>query len=345
MPGDGLLTIVMPTRNHAQYIRQALDSFVAQTRRPDRLVVLDDASTDDTPRILRSYAERYAFISVITHARNAGGLECAVEALATVETEYVMFAASDDFVDVSLCAKSLALMDLHPQAGLCAVNVIQVDEKGRFVRRCVAPPVGGSATYLDPKRFLRLLTRHGSLFYGLGTVYRTELLRSAGGFDETLKSFADDYVNQVLSAKNGACVIPEFLGYWRRLEHSYSHTTASDPAEYLAILDATLRRLKGPDRTVFSEEYRHRLEYRMRFGAAVAAMRSYPVDRPLLRRAIARRGGPIGELLVLKGWAFGETVGSLTLFALLRPWDIVRVLAVRIGRLAKRDGHRRDLTD
>src|ERR1039457_5302125 len=131
-PRDGRLTVVMPTRNHAPYIRRALDSLVAQIHRPHRILVLDDASTDETPGILRAYAERYDFISVVTHEQNRGTVPRMHEGLATVESEYVLFMSSDDFIDITLCAKSLELMDRNPQAAFCAVQVIEVDEQGRF---------------------------------------------------------------------------------------------------------------------------------------------------------------------------------------------------------------------
>jgi hypothetical protein len=326
----------MPTRNHAPYIRRALDSLVAQTRRPDCILVIDDASTDETPGILRTYAERYDFISVVTHERNRGTVARMHEALASVESEYVLVVSSDDFIDITLCAKSLDLLDRNPQAALCAVQVIHVDERGRYLSRSRAPSVGGSARFLEPGSVVRELTRHGSGYGGLGTIYRTALLRAAGGFDERLQSFADGYVTDLLGAKHGACLIPEYLAFWRKIDSSYSRTTGRDPARVLAILEAAVQRMAGPDRAFFPAEYRHRLEYRLRFAAAAAAARNRPVDRLLLRRAIAGRGGPMVEWAVLVFSSASSALGKLALFALLRPWDILPVTVRRFTALVRR---------
>jgi Glycosyl transferase family 2 len=324
-PRDGRLTVVMPTRNHAPYIRRALDSLVAQIHRPHRILVLDDASTDETPSILHAYAERYDFISVVTHEQNRGTVPRMHEGLATVASEYVLFMSSDDFIDITLCAKSLKLMDRNPQAAFCAVRVIEVDEQGSYLRRSHTASVSRSAMFLEPRSVVRELTRHGKGFHGLGTIYRTALLRAAGGFDERLQSFADGYVSQLLGAKHGACVIPEYLAFWRRIDSSYCSTTIRDPAQVLTILEATLQRMAGPDRAFFPAEYRHRLEYRLRFLAAAAAACKRPLDRLLLRRAIAKRGGPMVEWAVLAGSAASGALGQLALFAVLRPWDILPV--------------------
>lgn len=334
--GDGRLTVVMPTRNHAPYIRMALDSLVAQTRRPHRILVIDDASTDETPGILRVYAERHDFISVITHEHNRGTVPRMREGLTTVETEYVLFASSDDFIDITLCAKSLDLLDRHPQAAFCAVQVIAVDEQGRYLRHARTSSVSHRAMFLDPERVVRELTRHGNLFFGLGTVYRSALLRSAGAFDDRLQSYADGYANELLGAKHGACVLPEYLAFVRTIDSCYSSTTMRDPARVLTILEAALRRMAGADRAFFPAKYRHRHEYRFRFVAAAAAARKRPVDRLLLRRAIDGRGGPMFEWAVLACNAASGALGRLALFVVLRPWDILPETVRRLMAVVRR---------
>ena len=299
--------------------------------------MLDDASTDETPGILREYAERYDFISVVTHEQNGGTVPRMQEGLATVESEYVLFMSSDDFIDVTLCAKSLELMDRHPQAAFCAVQVIEVDEQGRYQRRSHTASMSRSEMFLEPRRVVRELTRHGNGFAGLGMIYRTALLRAAGGFDERLQSFADGYVSELLGAKHGACVIPEYLAFWRRIENSHYGTVIRDPARVLTILEVTLQRMAGPDRAFFPAEYRHRLEYRLRFAAAAAAVRNRPIDRLLLRRAIAGRGGPMVEWAVLAGNTASGALGKLALFAVLRPWDIPPVMVARFMAVVRRD--------
>jgi glycosyltransferase involved in cell wall biosynthesis len=60
--------LISPCRNEAQYMRQTLDSVAAQTIRPAKWVIVDDGSSDDTPRILREYARRFAWIEIVTRA-------------------------------------------------------------------------------------------------------------------------------------------------------------------------------------------------------------------------------------------------------------------------------------
>ena len=55
-----MVTVICLAYNHGPYIRDALEGFVMQkTAFPFEVIVHDDASTDDTPRIIREYACRY----------------------------------------------------------------------------------------------------------------------------------------------------------------------------------------------------------------------------------------------------------------------------------------------
>jgi len=58
--------LISPCRNEASFMRQTLDSVVAQSVRPAMWVVVDDGSTDETPAILAEYAARHDWIKIVT---------------------------------------------------------------------------------------------------------------------------------------------------------------------------------------------------------------------------------------------------------------------------------------
>lgn len=63
--GKGYL-LISPCRDEADFIRQTLDSVLAQSVRPAKWVIVDDGSTDETPRILADYANRHDWIEIVT---------------------------------------------------------------------------------------------------------------------------------------------------------------------------------------------------------------------------------------------------------------------------------------
>ena len=58
--------LISPCRDEALYMRQTLDSVIAQSVRPTRWIIVDDGSSDDTPQILARYAMDHDWIQVIT---------------------------------------------------------------------------------------------------------------------------------------------------------------------------------------------------------------------------------------------------------------------------------------
>ena len=57
--------LISPCRNEAAYLRRTLDSVLAQSAPPALWIIVDDGSTDDTPRILAEYAARHPVIRVV----------------------------------------------------------------------------------------------------------------------------------------------------------------------------------------------------------------------------------------------------------------------------------------
>jgi poly-beta-1,6-N-acetyl-D-glucosamine synthase len=58
--------LISPCRDEAAYMRETLDSVIAQSLRPAKWVIVDDGSTDETPRILAEYARRHHWIRIVT---------------------------------------------------------------------------------------------------------------------------------------------------------------------------------------------------------------------------------------------------------------------------------------
>jgi biofilm PGA synthesis N-glycosyltransferase PgaC len=65
--GNGYV-LVSPCRDEADYMRQTLDTVIAQSLRPARWVIVDDGSTDQTPQILEEYASRHDWIEIVTRS-------------------------------------------------------------------------------------------------------------------------------------------------------------------------------------------------------------------------------------------------------------------------------------
>ena len=123
------LAVIIPCYNHARYIGAAIESCLAQTRRPDRIIVIDDGSRDDSPAIIRSYADR----GVEGGARENRGAHETINELLTMaaqDCDVVGILNSDDYYAPDRFEKCLPLLEADPakQVVVSALRVIDEND-------------------------------------------------------------------------------------------------------------------------------------------------------------------------------------------------------------------------
>lgn len=157
------VTIGMPVYNGERYVREALDSLLAQTCTDFELIISDNASTDDTGSICREYANRDARIRYVHQSENMGIVANFQFVLDEAKGVYFMWAAHDDLWDTRWIETLLATaescpcltygfvqsIDRHGRAINHPANKRKFEFSGnRFIRRCkyfIAPDFGGKA--------------------------------------------------------------------------------------------------------------------------------------------------------------------------------------------------------
>lgn len=174
------ISIVIPVYNRAHTLGRTLESIGSQNLRPSRVILVDNNSTDSSMAVMSEWAARNADIDVIVLSESKPGA-CAARnrGLREVMTEFVMFFDSDDEMHPTHVADFAKAIETHPDVDIFGRSII-----------CKEPDGQGRKLYFtanDP------LFNH--LFRGcLSTqrmVVRTSLVRSVGGWDETLPAWND----------------------------------------------------------------------------------------------------------------------------------------------------------
>ena len=91
-----LVSVIMPAYNAEKYIRQAIDSVRGQTYADWELIVVDDASKDDTVPIVRDYCRKDSRIKLLCNSRNQGVSRTRKNGVEAAAGEWVAFLDSDD---------------------------------------------------------------------------------------------------------------------------------------------------------------------------------------------------------------------------------------------------------
>src|SRR5688572_29405366 len=109
-----LLTVVTTARDAARYLPEAIESVQAQTFSDWEYVIIDDASTDETPPILDRYASADSRTRVIRREVSAGPYAAANHGFAAARGRYVARLDADDYASPERFERQLAFLAANP---------------------------------------------------------------------------------------------------------------------------------------------------------------------------------------------------------------------------------------
>ena len=151
--------LISPCRNEAVYVRETLDSVIAQSLRPAKWVIVDDGSTDDTPRILAEYARRHDWIEIVTRGDRGGRsvgrgvIEAFYAGYRTINPDDYEYLCKLD-LDLRLPPRYFeilaARMAANPRIATCS-GKCYVEERGRLVSEGM-----GDDTSIGASKFYRV---------------------------------------------------------------------------------------------------------------------------------------------------------------------------------------------
>ena len=218
------ISVVIPCRNHAKYLRAALASVAAQTAGPIETVVVDDGSSDDTAAVAVSAGAtvlRQAGLGV-SAARNAG--------LRHASSERVIFLDADDELKLDAVETGLGVLERHPEAWMVARFCQLIDDQGRPLPTNVTAPVSSDL-------YAEWLPRN--LVWTPGAaVFRRAPLLALGGFPQA-GGPASDYAVYLTLARTGRVVLdPRFAVRYRQHDTNMSR----DPVHMLRAVLGVLQR-------------------------------------------------------------------------------------------------------
>jgi glycosyltransferase involved in cell wall biosynthesis len=177
-----LLTIsaVVPAYNRGRFIGDAIASVLGQSRRPDEIIVVDDASQDDTAAI----AAAYPGVTLIRLSTNAGAAGARNAGLAAARGDVVAWLDSDDIWLPRHCEVNAELLERHPDAILAFSAISIVGGRARTWMATSASPGVPFDAMLVTFEETTPVTMSAALI-------RRDALTAAGGLDGTLRCSVD----------------------------------------------------------------------------------------------------------------------------------------------------------
>jgi glycosyltransferase involved in cell wall biosynthesis len=185
---SGLVSIIVPIYNAERFLREALESVLAQTYTHWELLLIDDGSTDESSNIAKEYAASDPnHIRCLEHPGHRNFGMCAARNLGVRNSrgEYVALLDADDVWLDNKLEQQVCLMKAHPEAGLVYGHSIYFDE-GRAESTERVPQLAPSGKLYSPPDLLLLTYPLGQERAPCPSTFlmRYELLEEMGGFEE-----------------------------------------------------------------------------------------------------------------------------------------------------------------
>lgn len=170
-----LVSIIIPTYNHASLIERALGSALSQSFRDFEIIVIDDGSTDNTKEIVQRFGPKVRYF----YQENGGVSSARNHGLRVARGEYINFLDSDDWILPTKLTIQVEYLQSHPEIDLVFCNWQVIDAAGRVIYH--------SKPFI-PQQFLKLILLEGFLgsIYPLVPLFKRTCLEKTGFFDERL---------------------------------------------------------------------------------------------------------------------------------------------------------------
>jgi len=308
-----MISVIIPVYNMARYVREAVDSALAQTYRDIEVIVVDDGSTDGSTDALRDIDDPRLRVIRQDHGGQPAARNTALRA---ASGEYVACLDADDRWAPRNLERQAAFLETHPEVDMTFCHSLIIDEAGRLQGTTCS-------SWAGPLSFSQLM-RNNEIGNASCVLVRRQALDRAGWFDTTLPSCVDiDAWMRVANLRPGNLVgIPEALSFYRRWPSQISGDWRRMERGFLNLLEH-LRQVAPLE--VEREEHRSRAgRYRYYARQAREAGETRVAVRLL---ATAFCWAPLWLLADSRTWLIGMAV----LCQLLLPRPIY-LLALRWGQ-------------
>lgn len=214
--------VVVPCYRYGRYLEQCVDSVLSQQGVDVRVLVLDDASPDETPHVAAALCRRDARVHSVRHAHNQGHIATYNEGIAWADATYTLLLSADDYLLPGALHRAVDLLERHPRAAFAFGNV---DELGQDVDHHDAASAfgvrGGDAQVVEGGDFITVCAGRNMVPRPTAVV-RTALQKALGGYRRELPHTGDLEMWLRLAAHGCVGVLGATQAVYRRHDRNMS---------------------------------------------------------------------------------------------------------------------------
>lgn len=212
-----LLSVCIRAYNQGKYISEAIDgALIQKTTFPFEIIISDDFSSDETPRILADYLGKYPdLVKVLENNTNIGGTQNLKQIIMASEAKYIALCDGDDYwTDHYKLQKQVDFLESHPEYVVCFHNVIN-----RYENNQIKPTLFNTLDFPSHITLENLIKNKWFLPIN-SEVFVRDCLFFPDWYDRVMN---DDYViNLVLAISGPFCYMPDLMAVYRHHNNNES---------------------------------------------------------------------------------------------------------------------------
>ena len=253
------ITVAVPSYNHAPFVERTLRSIFRQSLRPEKLIVIDDGSKDESVAVIERALVDCPFPSELIVRENRGLCATLNQAFELASSDYFSYLGSDDVLVSTALEQQVSLLENRPKAVLGFGHAYLIDADDN-----IADSTENWTPFADGNMLPLLLK--GQIFSSPGVVYRRSALVSHRWNEDTILEDYELYLK--LSGEGEFARNTNVIGGWRQHGSNVSGDAMSMLNEWIAAQDRVAEYLP------LSREELDELQRELRFASVANLVRS-----------------------------------------------------------------------
>lgn len=230
---------IVPNYNDSSKIRESLDSLMAQTYPFAEILIVDDASTDDSAEVVERFIRDIPQAKLLRHAKNQGVVGALNTGIAAATGDYIFLCSANDTYYPHMVQWCEEMLVRYPQAGIVSGNVASYEQATQKFTYAMKLPLPQQRAFYTPQELVAQNKKVGVHFNGGANALKLDLVREFGGLRAPLRWHSDWFLNLMIAFRTGVAYVPENFSICRlEGKKSYSSNRFHWPSEKEVIKDS-----------------------------------------------------------------------------------------------------------
>jgi len=210
MKTSPLVSVIVPTYNGIRYIAECVDSILNQTYKYIELILIDDCSTDNTPKFLKEY-EYLDNVKIIFNQKNMGMSASVNKALSYVSGDYLIIHGHDDVMLLNRIESQVEFMNQKKGAAIIFANSFLIINDELTNKPVIKSTIKRKIFNYFPSLFSLLMFQFNSTC----NMFSVDALKKCGGYNESFGNYGESELYYRMSLEGPVYYQDIILSYYR----------------------------------------------------------------------------------------------------------------------------------